>query len=227
MGKDKLKRFSQMLTFENVIQPEINFYSKDDDLKGNWSAVFNNQNPIVLELGCGAGEYTVALAKHYPKRNFIGIDIKGARIWKGAKSAIEEDLDNVRFLRTKVDFVTKFFGENEVDEIWLTFSDPQPKKPKKRLTSNLFIDRYLKFLKPNGVVHLKTDSELLYDFTLEEIKSNGFELLKNITNVYKDSYEDSQDLKKVLFIKTFYEKKWIELGETIKYLGFKIHPKRI
>lgn len=216
-----------MLTFENVIQPEINFYSKDDDLKGNWSAVFNNQNPIVLELGCGAGEYTVALAKHYPKRNFIGIDIKGARIWKGAKSAIEEDLDNVRFLRTKVDFVTKFFGENEVDEIWLTFSDPQPKKPKKRLTSNLFIDRYLKFLKPNGVVHLKTDSDLLYNFTLEEIKSNGFELLKNITNVYKDSYEDSQDLKKVLFIKTFYEKKWIELGETIKYLGFKIHPKRI
>ena len=216
-----------MLTFENVIQPEINFYSKDDDLKGNWSTVFNNQNPIVLELGCGAGEYTVALAKHYPKRNFIGVDIKGARIWKGAKSAIEEDLDNVRFLRTKVDFVTKFFGENEVDEIWLTFSDPQPKKPKKRLTSNLFIDRYLKFLKPNGVVHLKTDSDLLYDFTLEEIKSNGFELLKNITNVYKDSYEDSQDLKKVLFIKTFYEKKWIELGETIKYLGFKIHPKRI
>ena len=216
-----------MLTFENVIQPEINFHSKDDDLKGNWSTVFNNQNPIVLELGCGAGEYTVALAKHYPKRNFIGVDIKGARIWKGAKSAIEEDLDNVRFLRTKVDFVTKFFGENEVDEIWLTFSDPQPKKPKKRLTSNLFIDRYLKFLKPNGVVHLKTDSELLYDFTLEEIKSNGFELLKNITNVYKDSYEDSQDLKKVLFIKTFYEKKWIELGKTIKYLGFKIHPKRI
>ena len=227
MGKDKLKRFSQMLTFENVIQPEINFYSKDDDLKGNWSAVFNNQNPIVLELGCGAGEYTVALAKHYPKRNFIGIDIKGARIWKGAKSAIEEDLDNVRFLRTKVDFVTKFFGENEVDEIWLTFSDPQPKKPKKRLTSNLFIDRYLKFLKPNGVVHLKTDSDLLYDFTLEEIKSNGFELLKNITNVYKDSYVDSQNLKKVLFVKTFYEKKWIELGKTIKYLGFKIHPKRI
>ena len=227
MGKDKLKRFSQMLTFENVIQPEINFYSKDDDLKGNWSTVFNNQNPIVLELGCGAGEYTVALAKHYPKRNFIGIDIKGARIWKGAKSAIEEDLDNVRFLRTKVDFVTKFFGENEVDEIWLTFSDPQPKKPKKRLTSNLFIDRYLKFLKPNGVVHLKTDSDLLYDFTLEEIKSNGFELLKNITNVYKDSYVDSQNLKKVLFIKTFYEKKWIELGKTIKYLGFKIHPKRI
>ena len=216
-----------MLTFENVIQPEINFYSKDDDLKGNWSAVFNNQNPIVLELGCGAGEYTVALAKHYPKRNFIGIDIKGARIWKGAKSAIEEDLDNVRFLRTKVDFVTKFFGENEVDEIWLTFSDPQPKKPKKRLTSNLFIDRYLKFLKPNGIVHLKTDSDLLYNFTLEEIKSNGFELLKNITNVYKGSYVDSQNLKKVLFVKTFYEKKWIELGKTIKYLGFKIHPKRI
>ena len=227
MGKDKLKRFSQILTFDNVIQPKINFYSKDYDLKGNWSTVFNNKNPIVLELGCGAGEYTVALAKDYPNKNFIGIDIKGARIWKGAKFALEEGLNNVRFLRTKVDFVTKFFGVDEVNEIWLTFSDPQPKKPKKRLTSNLFIDRYLKFLKPNGIVHLKTDSDLLYDFTLEEIKSNRFKLLKNITNVYKDSYVDSQNLKKVLFVKTFYEKKWIELGKTIKYLGFKIHPKRI
>ncbi len=223
MGKDKLKRFSQILNFGNVIQPKINFHSNDDDLKGNWSTVFNNNNPIVLELGCGAGEYTVALAKDYPKKNFIGIDIKGARIWKGAKTALDEGLNNVRFLRTKVDFITKFFGENEVNEIWLTFSDPQPKKPKKRLSSKLFTDRYLEFLKINGVIHLKTDSDLLYDFTLEEIKSNNFKLLKNIANVYKESYENSQELKKILFIKTFYEKKWLDLEKTIKYLAFTIH----
>ena len=223
MGKDKLKRFSQILTFDNVIQPKINFHSDDDDLKGNWSTVFNNENPLVLELGCGGGEYTVALAKDYPDKNFIGIDIKGARIWKGAKAALDEGLNNVRFLRTKVDFITKLFGENEVNEIWLTFSDPQPKKPKKRLTSKLFTERYLKFLKINGVIHLKTDSDLLYNFTLEEIKSNDFKLLKNITNVYKESYEKSQELKKNLFIKTFYEKKWLDLEKTIKYLAFSIH----
>ena len=223
MGKDKLKRFSQILTFDNVIQPKINFHSDDHDIKGNWSTVFNNENPIVLELGCGAGEYTVALAKSYPNKNFIGIDIKGARIWKGAKTALEEGLNNVRFLRTKVDFITKFFGENEVNEIWLTFSDPQPKKPKKRLSSKLFTDRYQEFLKINGTIHLKTDSELLYDFTLEEIKSNNFKLLKNIVNVYKESYENSQELKKTLFIKTFYEKKWLDLEKTIKYLAFSIH----
>ena len=223
MGKDKLKRFSQILTFGNVIQPKINFHSIDDDLKGNWSTVFNNENPLVLELGCGAGEYTVALAKDYPNKNFIGIDIKGARIWKGAKAALDEGLNNVRFLRTKVDFITKFFGENEVNEIWLTFSDPQPKKPKKRLSSKLFTDRYQEFLKINGVIHLKTDSDLLYDFTLEEIKSNNFKLLENITNVYIESYERSQELKKTLFIKTFYEKKWLDLEKTIKYLAFSIH----
>ena len=223
MGKDKIKRFSQILTFGNVIQPKINFYSNDDDLKGNWSTVFNNENPLVLELGCGAGEYTVALAKDYPNKNFIGIDIKGARIWKGAKTALDESLKNVRFLRIKVDFITKFFGENEVNEIWLTFSDPQPKKPKKRLSSKLFTDRYQEFLKINGVIHLKTDSDLLYDFTLEEIISNNFKLLENITNVYKESYERSQELKKTLFIKTFYEKKWLDLEKTIKYLAFSIH----
>ncbi len=223
MGKDKLKRFSQILTFDNVIQPKINFHSKDDDLKGNWSTVFNNKNPLVLELGCGAGEYTVSLAKDYPNKNFIGIDIKGARIWKGAKAALDEGLSNVKFLRTKVDFITKFFGENEVNEIWLTFSDPQPKKPRKRLTSKLFTDRYLEFLKINGIIHLKTDSDLLYDFTLEEINFNKFNLLKNITNVYEESYTNSQELKKILFIKTFYEKKWLDLNKTIKYLAFNIH----
>ena len=223
MGKDKLKRFSQILTFDNVIQPKINFHSEDDDFKGNWSTIFNNKNPLVLELGCGAGEYTVALAKDYPNKNFIGVDIKGARIWKGAKIALDEGLKNVRFLRTKVDFITKFFDKNEVNEIWLTFSDPQPKKPKKRLSSKLFTDRYQEFLKINGVIHLKTDSDLLYDFTLEEIKLNNFKLLKNISNIYKESFDNSQELKKTLFIKTFYEKKWLDLDKTIKYLAFNIH----
>ena len=223
MGKDKLKRFSQILTFDNVIQPKINFRSEDDDFKGNWSTVFNNKNPLVLELGCGAGEYTVALAKDYPNKNFIGVDIKGARIWKGAKVAFEQGLKNVRFLRTKVDFITKFFDKNEVNEIWLTFSDPQSKKPKKRLSSKLFTDRYQEFLKINGVIHLKTDSDLLYDFTLKEIKSNKFKLLKNISNIYRESFDNSQELKKTLFIKTFYEKKWLDLDKTIKYLAFNIH----
>lgn len=223
MGKNKLKRFSQILTFDNVIEPKINFHSEDDDFKGNWSTVFNNKNPLVLELGCGAGEYTVALAKDFPNKNFIGVDIKGARIWKGAKAALEEGLKNVRFLRTKVDFITKFFDKNEVNEIWLTFSDPQPKKPKKRLSSKLFTDRYREFLKINGVIHLKTDSDLLYDFTLEEIKSNNFKLLKNISNIYKESFVNSRELKKTLFIKTFYEKKWLSLDKTIKYIAFNIH----
>ena len=223
MGKDKLKRFSQILTFDNVIQPKINFHSEDDDFKGNWSTIFNNKNPLILELGCGAGEYTIALAKDYPNKNFVGVDIKGARIWKGAKIALDEGLKNVRFLRTKVDFITKFFDKNEVNEIWLTFSDPQPKKPKKRLSSKLFTDRYQEFLKINGVIHLKTDSDLLYDFTLEEIKLNNFKLLKNISNIYKESFDNSQELKKTLFIKTFYEKKWLDLDKTIKYLAFNIH----
>lgn len=223
MGKDKLKRFSQILTFDNVIQPKINFHSQDDDFKGNWSTIFNNKNPLILELGCGAGEYTIALAKDYPNKNFVGVDIKGARIWKGAKIALDEGLKNVRFLRTKVDFITKFFDKNEVNEIWLTFSDPQPKKPKKRLSSKLFTDRYQEFLKINGVIHLKTDSDLLYDFTLEEIKLNNFKLLKNISNIYKESFDNSQELKKTLFIKTFYEKKWLDLDKTIKYLAFNIH----
>ena len=222
MGKDKLKRFSQILTFGNVIQPKINFHSNDDDLKGNWSTVFNNENPLVLELGCGAGEYTVALAKDYPNKNFIGIDIKGARIWKGAKAALDEGLNNVRFLRTKVDFITKFFGENEVNEIWLTFSDPQPKKPKKRLSSKLFTDRYQEFLKINGVIHLKTDSDLLYEYTLEQIEENSYTLIQNINNIYIDFSKLNDELKNTLCIKTFYEKKWLKINKKIKYISFKI-----
>ena len=174
MGKDKLKRFSQLKTFKNVIQPQANYYSSDDPIKGNWCDIFENKNPIIIELGCGAGEYTIGLSRLFPKNNFIGVDIKGARLWKGAKIAEDEKLINVRFLRTKIDFISKFFAENEIDEIWLTFSDPQPKKPRKRLTSKLFINRFSVILKNNGLIHLKTDSDLLYQFTKDEIINHNY-----------------------------------------------------
>ena len=155
MGKDKLKRFSELNTFTHVLQPRLNEIKPAHKIKGNWSFEFKNEAPIVLELGCGKGEYTIGLAKQYPHINFIGVDIKGARIWRGAKTCVEEKIENVRFIRTKVDFIEHFFRENEVSEIWLTFSDPQPKRPRKRLTSPLFIDRYKKILSQNGIIHLK------------------------------------------------------------------------
>ena len=222
MGKDKLKRFSQLTTFSNVIQPNTDYFEKEHLIKGTWNKVFKNHHPLILELGCGAGEYTLGLAKLFPNINFIGIDIKGARIWKGAKLALDEKLNNVRFLRTKVDYLQQFFKENEVDEIWLTFSDPQPKKPRKRLTSELFINRYKSILKPNGIIHLKTDSKLLYEFTKEEILIKKHKLVKDIQNVYTYSYKENNQLEKILFIKTFYENKWVEMNKIIKYLSFRI-----
>ena len=170
MGKDKLKRFYELNTFTNVLQPSLNEIKPAHKIKGKWNLEFKNDNPIVLELGCGKGEYTVGLAKLNPDVNFIGVDIKGARIWRGAKTTNDENIENVRFLRTKIDFIDHFFTKDEVSDIWLTFSDPQPKRPRKRLTSPLFIDRYKKILCPNGIIHLKTDSNLLYHYTLDEIK---------------------------------------------------------
>ena len=223
MGKDKLKRFSQLKTFKNVIQPQTNYLSEDDPVKGNWYNIFGNRNPIIIELGCGAGEYTIGLARLFPKTNFIGIDIKGARLWKGAKIAEDEKLLNVRFLRTKVDFINKFFGRNEIDEIWLTFSDPQPKKPRKRLTSPLFVNRYKNILSSNGTIHLKTDSDLLYQYTIDEIKENNYTLIQNIQNIYADFNSLNEELKSTMSIQTFYEKKWLKNEKSIKYLSFKIN----
>ena len=177
MGKDKLKRFAEVETFNNVIQPDIKNLDSNHETKGLWHKKFGNSNSIILELGCGKGEYTVGLAKKFPNMNFIGIDIKGSRIWRGAKTCIEENIQNVFFLRSKVDFINHFFDKNEVSEIWLTFSDPQPKKPRKRLTSPLFIDRYKKILKKEGVIHLKTDSDLLYEYTIDEISSKNYEII--------------------------------------------------
>ena len=225
MAKNKLQKFAEMETFDRVFQPKIDeFKEKNFELKGKWGEkVFKNNNPIVLELGCGKGEYAVGMGRKYSDKNFIGIDIKGARIWAGARMANQENLENVAFLRTNIDFVANFFAENEIDEIWLTFSDPQPKKPQKRLSSNEFVTRYRKFLKPNGVIHLKTDNTLLYESTLEEIEERKYELLISSNNVYeKDWMNFNSELQELLTIKTHYETLFANKGFKIKYCAFKI-----
>ena len=223
MGKDKLKRFSELLSFENVLQPQLENLESSIKTNGEWKNIFNNENPIILELGCGKGEYTVGLAKINTHNNYIGVDIKGSRIWRGAKTCIEKNIENVRFLRTKVDFIDLFFNNNEVAEIWLTFSDPQPKKPRKRLTSPLFIERYKKFLKEGGIIHLKTDSTLLYEYTLEQISEKGYQLIEKSNDVYNELIQRTTfEVKNVLEIKTFYEKMWLKEGKKIKYLSFSV-----
>jgi tRNA (guanine-N7-)-methyltransferase len=222
VGKDKLRRFAAIKSFENVIEakPEVDF-----SLKGSWRKnFFKNNNPIVLELGCGKGEYSLGLAKHFPNKNFIGVDLKGNRIYIGAKEALELKIKNVAFLRTRIDFITDYFAHDEVDEIWLTFSDPQKKKPRKRLTSSLFIDRYRLILKPGGIIHLKTDSDLLFEFTLNEIKVNNYHCREFTWDLYNDlSNNIDQSTKEILCIKTHYEKLFTALGYSIKYCKFEIH----
>lgn len=221
MGKDKLKRFEEIKTFPNVLEPPV---METYEHKGKWhQEIFKNDKPIVLELGCGKGEYSVGLAKMYPDKNFVGIDIKGNRIYIGAKECIEEGLRNVMFLRTRIDFINNFFDTNEVDEIWLTFSDPQPKKPRKRLSSKLFIDRYRKFLKKNGKIHMKTDSDLLFEFTEEEIELHQYnchELTWDLYGKYHDQLSEHQ--KKLFEIRTHYEKLFSSKGSVIKYCCFSL-----
>lgn len=222
MAKNKLMKFAAVKEFDNFFEPTI-----DDnlDLKGNWRAqYFKNENPIVLELGCGKGEYSVGLAKHYPNKNFIGVDIKGARMFIGAEEARNEEMKNVAFLRTRIDFIKDYFAEGEVDEIWLTFSDPQPKKPRKRLSSPLFIDRYKAILKQGGLVHMKTDSDLLFEYTEEQIKEHNYELLELTWDLYGDLPESLDAVTREIFhIKTHYEKLFTAKGATIKYCKFKIN----
>lgn len=226
MAKNKLKRFEDMKTMDRVIQPEMDVVTNDNfSLKGKWnSEFFKNQNPIVLELGCGKGEYAVGLGKKYPEKNFIGVDIKGARIWEGANTVREEGIRNVGFLRTRIDFITTFFEKDEIDEIWLTFSDPQPKKPNKRLSSKLFVKRYRNFLKKGGIVHLKTDSDLLFESTLEEISENNYQLLEKTWDLYGEMVENlDESTRQNLSIKTHYEKLFSAKGFKIKYCKFLIH----
>lgn len=219
MGKDKYRRFQENLTFTNLVQPEFgDIFGKDHPLKGKWrSDFFCNDNPIVLELGCGRGEYTVALAAKEPDKNFIGIDIKGARMWRGAKTATENDMGNAGFLRTRIEFIDSFFALGEVDEIWITFPDPQLKKQrvKKRLTSPQFLALYAKFLKDGGSVNLKTDSQHLHEYTKSVVAINSLPVEVCCNDIYGTGLADE-----TLSIKTAYEQKFLEQGLPITYLRF-------
>lgn len=211
-----------MKTFPNVIEPEFReVFNKDYRLKGKWhEKVFQNDNPIVLELGCGKGEYTVNLARRYSDHNFIGIDIKGARMWRGAKTALEENITNAVFLRTRVDFITSFFGEDEVKAIWITFPDPQPKKARKRLVSTRFLTYYQHFIQNNTTIHLKTDNPDIYQYTLAIIRENELELLHAENNIHR---VNNKQLKEIRKIQTFYEKQFLEKNKEIKYVAFKLN----
>ncbi len=225
MGKNKLFRFAENATFDHVVQPTFTELSeKGLPLRGRWNSdFFKRDAPLVLELGCGRGEYTVGLARLQPQNNYVGVDIKGARLWRGARTAREEGLTNVGFLRTHVDHITRCFGPHEVDQIWLTFSDPQLEKPRKRLTSPLFLARYKEILKPGGVIHLKTDSPVLYEYTLEMIAEHKLPVYEQSANVYTDLvHRVSPEEQAVLNIRTYYESMWLEEGRTIHYVRFGI-----
>ena len=218
MAKNKLKKFAELKTFQHVIEPPIDKPNKSFDLYGQWGrCFFKNENPIVLELGCGRGEYTVALAQKFLKKNFIGIDVKGSRIWSGAKESQEKKLTNVGFLRTRIDLIQKYFSKNEIDEIWITFPDPQLKRSrlKKRLTHPKFLKLYNQILKLNSVIHLKTDNQFLHGFTLGVIAGEGHLLIDSTNDLYSSEVERDN-----LDIKTYYEKIFLSKGMPITYLKF-------
>jgi len=223
MGKGKLAKFADMESYENVFQyPYSVVEHVPFDMKGKWhEQYFHNQNPIVLELGCGKGEYTVELAKLYPQMNFIGVDIKGARMWTGATQALREGLKNVAFLRTNIEIIERFFSEDEVQEIWLTFSDPQMKNPRKRLTSTYFMERYRKFLIDGGIIHLKTDSNFLFTYTALMVEKNRLPILEQTDDLYHSSHL-SPLTSRLLSIQTYYESMWIARGLNIKYMKWQL-----
>ncbi len=217
MGKNKLKKFDEMNRLENVFQyPFAVLKNEGFPLKGRWNSIyFKNDNPIVLELGCGKGEYAVGLARRFGNRNYIGVDIKGARMWTGATQAAAEGIGNVAFLRTNIELIEHFFAPGEVGEIWITFPDPQMKKVRKRLTSTRFLELYRKVLVPDGIIHLKTDSPFLYTYTDALVKLNKLDVDVNTPDLYHLGIDDD-----ILGIKTFYEQQWLERGLTIKYIKF-------
>lgn len=224
MGKNKLQKFEDMEGFPHVFQytfSALQEQNKPFELKGAWNTFFGNDNPIVVELGCGKGEYTVALARLFPEMNFIGVDIKGARMWTGAKESHLAGMKNVAFIRTNIEIIPAFFAEGEVSEIWLTFPDPQMKKVRKRLTSTRFMELYQQFLRPGGIVHLKTDSNFMFRYTEEMVKANGYEVLFDNNDLYHSDFSDDR----ILSIKTFYEQQWLDRGLTIKYIKFKAEPR--
>ena len=221
-SKNKLKRFSENETFSNVFQPtREEVVGNEFPLRGKWnSEFFKNDNPIVLELGCGKGEYSVGLAERFPEKNFIGIDIKGARFWRGAKTAVETGMNNVAFVRTQIELINHIFTENEVSEIWITFPDPQIKykRTKHRMTNSGFLKRYKAILKPEGVANLKTDSEFMHGYTLGLLHGEGHEVLYANHNVYKQGGSPEE----VTSIQTFYESQYLEKNKPITYIRFKI-----
>ncbi len=223
MSKGKLQKFAEMETFKNVFQYPFSVVENVPfEMKGKWrEEYFHNDNPIVLELGCGKGEYTVGLAKLFPDVNFIGVDIKGARMHTGAKQALAENLPNVAFLRTNIEIIDRFFAEDEVQEIWLTFSDPQMKNPRKRLTSTYFMERYRRFLVDGGLIHLKTDSNFLFTYTTYMVDVNRLPLLFRTEDLYHTTGIDEQT-NRILGIQTYYESQWIDRGLNIKYMKFRL-----
>ncbi len=223
MGKGKLAKFADMASYENVFQYPFSVMEHVPfEMKGHWrEQYFHNDHPIVLELGCGKGEYTVELAKLYPDINFIGVDIKGARMWTGATQALHEGLKNVAFLRTNIEIIERFFSENEVQEIWLTFSDPQMKNPRKRLTSTYFMERYRKFLVDGGIIHLKTDSNFLFTYTTYMVEHNHLPVLLSTRDLYSEDSENSE-YSEAASIQTYYESMWIARGLNIKYMKWRL-----
>ena len=246
MGHGKLKKFAENETFRCLLQPDAasvlakpegsrELVLRDHAIKGRWNAdMFAKDQPIVLELGCGKGDYTIALARRHPEMNFIGVDIKGARLWKGAKEATEESMGNVAFLRTRIEFIDAFFGPGEVSQIWLTFSDPQLRGSENaRLTSPLFLARYSRFLKPGGIVHLKTDSRFLYEYTMSVIRANDLEVLASGVDIYNaplvipsEAKESLGDIDAVFEVQTFYETMFLKMGLPITYLAFRLGERK-
>ena len=239
MGHGQLKKFAENETFRCLLQPDASsvlakpegsreLVLRDHAIKGNWNRdMFEKPQPIVLELGCGKGDYTIALARRHPEMNFIGVDIKGARLWKGAKEATEKQMGNVAFLRTRIEFIDAFFGPGEVSQIWLTFSDPQLRGSENaRLTSPLFLQRYSHFLVPDGIVHLKTDSRFLYEYTRSVIRANFLTVLAFGTDIYHQGIQAGDelewDLLDVFEVKTFYETMFLKMGLPITYLAFRL-----
>ncbi len=226
MGKNKLARWNELTTYDNVIQPLIGDVSgKDHPVKGKWNnEIFKNENPIILELGCGKGEYTIGLATRFPANNYVGIDIKGARMWRGAKTANELKLTNVAFLRTRIEFISSFFSGNEVNEIWITFPDPHPggRNYNKRLTSPGFLNAYRNILTDKGLIHLKTDNTELFEYTKKVIEENNLDKIIATNDLYSEQWPDD-----ILSIRTHYEKIFLEEGLKINYLKFRLDKDKI
>ncbi|MCM1503202.1 MAG: tRNA (guanosine(46)-N7)-methyltransferase TrmB [Bacteroidales bacterium] len=235
MGKDKLRKFKENESFRCLIQPRTEeVFRVDHPLKGHWGEkFFGNDRPIVVELGCGKGEYTIDLAVRNPSCNYIGVDIKGARLWKGAKYAEEHQLPNVAFLRTRIEFIGSLFAPGEISEIWITFADPQIKREKKRLTSPLFMERYRAFLREGGIVHLKTDSRYLHEYSRAMAEVNGLKMLACATDIYGNDRASLYDsamasvcgkdaIDALLEVQTFYESQYLAQGIPITYLSFLI-----